>query len=279
MEAYQELITAIALAMGVGWASGINLYATMLTLGFMSMTDNMVLPPDLEVLGNPLVIGAAGLMYAVEFFADKTPGVDTAWDTLHTFVRIPAGVVMAAGAVGDVSQAGVIAAGIVGGTLATTSHVTKAGSRVMINTSPEPFSNWTASFAEDLAVIGGLWAALQHPVLFLIGLFVFLLFLIWLLPRLWRGISSLFSKIAGWFGGGSPTPAQPPWPPTQQQPPHPPQQLPNSHQTPNHHPPMPQTPAPPPPTAQTMPPELTTPTAPKKRGISKRITLPDRDRD
>ena len=138
MEEYSTLIQTVALTMGVAWASGINLYGTLLALGIMSNTGYVDLPADLQIVGDPLVLAAAGLMYAVEFFADKVPGVDTGWDTLHTFVRIPAGALLAAGAIGDVQPAAELAAAIVGGSIAAGSHFTKTGSRVMINTSPEP---------------------------------------------------------------------------------------------------------------------------------------------
>ncbi len=196
-----DIIHTIALTLGAGWAAGINLYAAVLALGLMGATGAMVLPPELEILANPLVIGAAGLMYFVEFFADKTPGVDTGWDAIHTFVRIPAGALLAAGAVGDVNPAVQFAAFLVGGGLAATAHATKAGSRVLINTSPEPFSNWAASFAEDIAVFAGLWAALNHPWVFLGLLAAFLLLVAWLLPRLWRGLKRIGSTVRGWFGG------------------------------------------------------------------------------
>ena len=168
MDAYQQVISTIALTMGAAWASGINLYATLAVLGILGATGNVTLPEQLLVLQSPLVIGCAALMYLIEFFADKTPGVDTGWDTIHTFIRIPAGVILAAGIVGDVSPALVVAAGILGGAVSATSHLVKAGSRVMINTSPEPFSNWAASIFEDFIVIGGLFTALHYPVLFLI---------------------------------------------------------------------------------------------------------------
>jgi hypothetical protein len=201
-----DITQTIALTMGVAWASGINLYATILVLGYMGMTGNIDLPPDLEILADPTVMVAAGLMYAIEFFADKVPGVDTGWDTLHTFIRIPAGAVLAAGAVGEVGTGAQLAAGLVGGTLATGSHATKAGSRVLINTSPEPVSNWFASVGEDVAVILGLWTALNNPVLFLVLLGVFILLMIWLLPRIWRGIRKLFAWLRQRLGSGSPPP-------------------------------------------------------------------------
>ena len=202
MEHLDQIIATLALTMGVGWASGINLYATLLTLGVLSNMGHIDLPPELEVVGDPLVLMAAGLMYAVEFFADKVPGVDTGWDTLHTFVRIPAGAALAAAAVGDVNAAVEVAAALVGGGLAAGSHALKAGSRVMINTSPEPFSNWGASIGEDVAVIGGVWAALHHPYWFLGLLVLFIVLLIWLLPKIWRGIRKVFGFIVRLFGGG-----------------------------------------------------------------------------
>ena len=194
-----ELSTLVALTLGVGWASGINLYAAVLALGMAGATGYADLPAGLEIVENPLVIGAAGLMYAVEFFADKVPGVDTGWDTLHTFIRLPAGALLAAGMFDDQSMGLELAAAIVGGGLAATSHATKAGSRVLINTSPEPFSNWTASIAEDISVFGGVWLMLNQPWTFVGLLIVFLLLLVWLLPKLWRGIKVLFAKIRGIF--------------------------------------------------------------------------------
>jgi hypothetical protein len=179
--------------MGVAWASGINLYAAILVLGLLGATGNMVLPPDLQILANSVVIAAAGLMFIVEFVADKIPGVDTGWDTLHTFIRIPAGALLAAGAVGDVNPAVVVAAAIVGGGLAAGTHATKSGSRVIINTSPEPVSNWVASLVEDVAVIAGLWTALHHPWVFIVLLIAFIILMIWLLPRLWRGVRKVFA--------------------------------------------------------------------------------------
>ncbi len=198
MAEYQSLIQVIALTMGVAWASGINLYATVATLGIAGTAGYIDLPPTLEMVQDPLVIMAAVFMYCVEFFADKTPGVDTGWDTLHTFIRIPAGAILAAGAVGDVAPAVSIAAGLVGGGVSAATHTLKAGSRVMINTSPEPFSNWGASLAEDVAVFAGLWAALQQPLVFIVLFVAFLLALVWLLPKLFRGLRSLSSKVSGW---------------------------------------------------------------------------------
>ncbi len=201
MQTYHQLISTIALVMGTAWASGINLYATIATLGILGATGNIVLPQNLHILQDPLIIGAACLMYFVEFFADKTPGLDTGWDAIHSFIRIPAGVMLAAGSVGHVNPAVAIAAGILGGGISATSHALKAGSRVLINTSPEPFSNWAASICEDLTVIAGLFLCLHHPLIF-IGLFIlFILFAIWLLPKIWRGIKTVLARILGFFRG------------------------------------------------------------------------------
>jgi hypothetical protein len=139
-------------------------------------------------------------MYCIEFMADKIPGVDSAWDTLHTFVRIPAGALLAAGAAGHVDPAVSVAAGLLGGGIAAATHAAKAGTRVLINTSPEPFTNWAASVAEDVAVFAGLWAAVQHPVLFLCALVAFLIALCWLLPKLARGIARIVSQLGAWLG-------------------------------------------------------------------------------
>lgn len=200
MDQLNQISSTIALSMGAAWASGINLYAAIFMLGAMGASGNMTLPPGLEVLADPLVITAAGVMYVVEFIADKIPGIDTGWDSIHTFIRIPAGALLAAGAVGDVSQPMAIAAGLLGGGLAAGSHATKAGSRVLINASPEPFSNWFASVGEDVVVVAGLWTALQHPTLFLLLLIVFILFMVWFLPKIWRGIKKVLRSISSFFG-------------------------------------------------------------------------------
>ncbi len=198
-----DAVSKIALMMGIGWASGINLYAAVFMLGFMGANGYITLPPDLLFLTDPMVILVAAVMYCIEFFADKTPGVDTGWDTLHSFIRIPAGAILAMRAMGDVSPAAELAAFMIGGSLATVSHMTKAGSRVLINTSPEPFSNWAASVIEDLAVLIGLWAALNHPSVFLVALGLFLALAIWLLPKLWRGIRRIAAHVAALWRGSS----------------------------------------------------------------------------
>jgi hypothetical protein len=198
-----EAIDTLALTLGAGWAAGINLYAAVFMLGYLGATGHMVLPPGLEVLSDPLVMGIAGFMYFIEFFVDKTPGVDTGWDAIHTFIRIPAGAILAAGAASgfEVNAAAELAAALAGGTLAAGSHLTKAGSRVLINTSPEPVSNWTASILEDVAVIGGLWTALNYPVVFIVLLVLFVILVIWLLPRIWRAMKWVFGKLKAFFSG------------------------------------------------------------------------------
>ena len=200
MEQLNHIAAIIALTMGVAWASGINLYAAILVLGILGATGSMTLPPDLQILAHPLVLAAAGFMYLVEFVTDKIPGVDTGWDTLHTFIRIPAGALLAAGAVGEINPVVALVAAIIGGGLAAGTHATKAGSRVMINTSPEPLSNWIVSLVEDVAVIAGLWTALHYPWLFIAFLIAFIALVIWLLPKIWRGIKKVFGSLARFFG-------------------------------------------------------------------------------
>ena len=139
-------------------------------------------------------------MYLVEFVADKVPGVDTTWDTIHTFIRIPAGAVLALGAVGELDPAIQVAALILGGSVAATSHAFKAGSRVLINTSPEPFTNWGASLIEDGLVIGGVTLAVLQPTAFLILFVIFIALAIWLMPKIWRGIKMLWNRLRNLFG-------------------------------------------------------------------------------
>lgn len=205
MEEFSQITSTLALTMGVAWASGINLYATLLTLGILANTGNIVLPQDLQIVAHPAVMMAAGFMYCVEFFADKFPGVDTGWDTIHTFIRIPAGAILAAGAVGQLDPAVGLAAAILGGSLAAGTHATKAGTRVLINTSPEPFSNWFASISEDVVVVTGVWASIAHPAVFLVALVLFIILMILLLPKIWLGIKKVFGFIARLFTPATPS--------------------------------------------------------------------------
>lgn len=192
-----EISAAITLALGVAWASGLNLYAAAATLGVLGATGAMTLPPSLEILAHPAMIAVAGFLYCVEFVTDKLPGIDSTWDAIHTFIRIPAGAVLAAAAMGNVSFSAQVLAFLLGGGIAATSHALKAGSRILINTSPEPVSNWSASLVEDGLVIGGLTLAAFKPVLFLALLGAFALFAFWLLPKVWRGIRRFWLRITG----------------------------------------------------------------------------------
>ena len=194
----------VALAAALGWASGIRLYAVLFIVGGLGYLHWIELPGGLAVLAHPWVLAASGFMFCVEFFADKVPGVDTVWDTVHTFIRIPAGAALAASVFGDSSAAAALAAAIVGGSLAAGSHFAKAGSRAVINTSPEPFSNWAASFGEDIAVGTVLWLAFAYPIAALIVLAALVAFTIWLIPKLWRFIRALLRKVTG--DGGGPVP-------------------------------------------------------------------------
>jgi hypothetical protein len=187
----------IALAAGLAWASGIRLYAVLLIAGALAHFGYLELPPALEVLKHPLVIGAAGVMALGEFVADKVPAFDSVWDAIHTFIRIPAGAFLAAAALGQTDPVWVAVAAILGGVIASGTHATKAGARALINTSPEPFSNWTASLGEDVLVPVGILAAIKWPVLFLGALVVFLIAAAWLLPKLLRAAARVFRRLAG----------------------------------------------------------------------------------
>jgi hypothetical protein len=194
-------VEALSLAMGTAWTSGINLYATVAALGIASRMEMIHLPPELQVLAHPMVIAVACVMYAIEFFADKVPYVDSGWDALHTFIRVPAGAVLAARSLGDMNPALELAALLAGGTVALAAHGTKATARLAINASPEPFSNWFASVSEDLAVLGGIWMIFNHPVIMLILVLGFLALLVWLIPKLYRlakqGFQAMRSRLRG----------------------------------------------------------------------------------
>jgi hypothetical protein len=199
VEHLEPIIKTIALTMGVAWASGINLYAAILVLGILGSSGNITLPHQLMILTDPLIVTAAGVMYAVEFFADKIPGVDNGWDAIHTFIRIPLGALLAAAAVGEINPSVAIAAALVGGGMAASTHAAKSGARVLINTSPEPITNWITSLGEDGAVVVGLWTALHYPLLFVGFLFAFILLLVWLLPRIWKGVMKVLSMLVTLF--------------------------------------------------------------------------------
>ncbi|CAG2132034.1 hypothetical protein D3C87_1196670 [compost metagenome] len=191
------MLETAALAAGMSWASGLRLYLAVLAAGVLARLGWLDLPTGLQVLSSWWVIGVAGVLALAEFIADKVPGFDTAWDGIQTFIRIPAGAILAAAAFGELDPQWMVAAGLVGGTLAGAAHATKAGTRALINVSPEPFSNWAASFTEDVGTMGGLLLAFFLPVVFLILLGVFLILAIWLIPKLWRGVRRLHASLRG----------------------------------------------------------------------------------
>lgn len=195
-----DWLHSIALGAGLAWASGIRLYAVLLLAGGMARLGYLDLPPALEVLAHPYVLGAAGVMALGEFLADKIPAFDSVWDAVHTFIRVPAGAVLAAAALGQADPVWVMVAAILGGAIASGAHLTKAGARAVINTSPEPISNWAASFGEDLLVPAGFFAAIWAPILFLVLLAAFLIAAAWLAPKLYR----LLKRTIGRLRAGAP---------------------------------------------------------------------------
>ena len=194
-------LEALSLALGAAWTSGINLYATVGVLGIAGRMELIQLPASLDVLMHPGVIAVACLMYLIEFFADKVPYVDSGWDALHTFIRIPAGAVLAAASLGELSPALEFMAILAGGAVAASAHSVKAATRLAINTSPEPFTNWGASVAEDLTVLGVLWLIFNHPLVLIVLLLVFLAVVVWVMPKLLRlarrGFQALRDRLSG----------------------------------------------------------------------------------
>jgi len=186
----------LSLAAGLSWGSGLRLYLTVLIAGVLQRLGVIHLPDTLAVLESPWVIGVAAALTILEFFADKVPAVDSLWDALHTFIRIPAGALLAAGALGHADPRLMTVAALAGGTLAGTAHLAKAGTRALINLSPEPVSNVVASSAEDGITFVGVLLALFVPVLFLLLLACFLFVAAWALPRLWRGVQGGFRGMA-----------------------------------------------------------------------------------
>lgn len=191
----------VALVAGIAWASGINLYATILFIGLLGYSGTVQLPPMMAPLSDPVVILAAGFMYCTEFIIDKIPGLDSIWDGIHTFIRIPAGALLALSAVTGMDPAVEFSALMLGGTLAASSHGSKTGTRLLLNTSPEPVSNWASSISEDILVIIGLWMAIYYPWIFLAGLIIFLALLIMLLPRLIKLFRKTFLKLRNTISG------------------------------------------------------------------------------
>ena len=187
----------IAIASVLGFASGIRLYLVLFVVGLAGYLQWVPLPPGLQLLAHPWVLGASGLMMAAEFFADKIPAVDSLWDTLHTLIRIPAGAALAAAVFGGDSATWTTVAALLGGSLAATSHFTKAGSRALINTSPEPFSNIAASSAEDVLAGGLLLLVLAYPWVAAAVVLLLVLLAVWLLPKLFRFVVRLLRRLTG----------------------------------------------------------------------------------
>jgi hypothetical protein len=201
-----DVAQLIALAAVLGFASGIRLYAVLLVVGLVGFAGWVQLPSGLAILQHPWVIGAAAAMFLVEFVADKVPGIDTVWDGIQTFIRIPAGAALAAGVFGGMdSAAWTTVAALLGGSLAATSHFTKAGTRAAANTSPEPFSNLGLSVAEDITTAGLLWLVLTHPLVALALVLALVLVAAWLLPKLIRFAARMLRRIFG----GAPSDAGP----------------------------------------------------------------------
>jgi hypothetical protein len=189
-----DTIGVLGLALGSAFTAGINLYATVAVLGLAAQAGAIQLPPELQLLAHPAVIAVALLLYVVEFFADKTPYLDSAWDAVHTFIRVPAGAILAARSLGPVSPPLELVAILAGGSVALAAHATKASTRLAINASPEPVSNWIASLAEDVTALIGIWMIFNHPFVMLSFVLVFVVTVAWMAPRIWRGLRNLFQR-------------------------------------------------------------------------------------
>ncbi len=198
-----DWFSTISLALGSAWTSGINLYATVAVLGVLQKFNFAKLPGGLDVLDNWWIIGVAAGLYLIEFFADKIPYVDSIWDVVHTFIRVPAGAIVAYAAVNQTDAAVMTIATLLGGGLAFSSHGTKAALRMGANLSPEPISNWFLSAVEDVIAFLGTLLAVFAPVLIAIVLVVFLIFFVWLFPKFVRAVRKLFNGIRALFSGES----------------------------------------------------------------------------
>src|SRR6185436_1603070 len=194
-----DFISTLAVSLGASWVSGINLYAAVATLGLLGRFAHLKLPGELDVVTNWWVIGVALCLFVVEFIADKVPVVDSVWDVIHTFIRIPAGAVLAATAFGDFDRSVQAVALLVGGSLALSSHGTKASLRALVNTSPEPVSNVVVSLAEDVLVIVSILLALFLPVLVFLVIGVGVAISLWILPRVLRFFRSVYRKVRRLF--------------------------------------------------------------------------------
>ena len=196
-----DMPSLLALAAALGWASGFRLYAVVFIVGVMGAGGWLALPAGLQVLASPLVLAVSGSLMLVEFFADKVPWIDSAWDALHTVIRVPGGALLAAGVFGaDNATMGVIA-GLLGGSLAATSMATKMTARAAVNTSPEPFSNGLVSLFEDGLVVAVVWLATQHPVAFGVALVVMVVLSVALLVVLFKFLRAVLRRVSSFFGG------------------------------------------------------------------------------
>lgn len=194
-----NLISTLAIAMGAGWVSGINLYAAVATLGLLGRFTHLKLPGELDVLTNWWIIGLAIALYVVEFVADKVPYVDNVWDAIHTFIRVPAGAVLAATAFGDFDRGVQVAAFLLGGGLALSAHGTKAGARAAINLSPEPASNIVVSLIEDVIAVGSVLLSIFAPVLLIILIAVFLIISFLMLRRIVSAMKAMMVRLRNVF--------------------------------------------------------------------------------
>jgi hypothetical protein len=198
MQWLQTHLPELAMSAAMAWGAGLRLYLVVFVVGMLGKFGYVPLPEALKILSNPIVLSAAGFMSFIEFFADKIPWLDSAWDALHTFLRIPAGAALAAGMLGDSGDGVAMAAAIIGGTLTAGTHFGKAGTRAAVNTSPEPFSNIGVSLVEDTAVAGGLALALGNPIVFLIALLLFVVLLVFLIRFLLKGLQAIIKNISNW---------------------------------------------------------------------------------
>ena len=196
MQWLQNHLPELAMSAAMAWGAGLRLYLVVFVVGLLGKLGYVPLPDALKLLMNPLVLGAAGFMAFIEFFADKIPWLDSAWDAVHTFLRIPAGAALAAGMLGDSGEGVAMAAAIIGGTLTAGTHFGKAGTRAAANTSPEPFSNIGLSLAEDTMVAGGLALAVANPIIFLLLLLVFVVALVALIRFILKGLSAVINKLS-----------------------------------------------------------------------------------
>ena len=192
----QNHLPELAMSAAMAWGAGLRLYLVVFVVGLLGKFGYVPLPDTLKLLTNPLVLGAAGFMAFVEFFADKIPWLDSAWDAVHTFLRIPAGAALAAGMLGDSGEGVAMAAAIIGGTLTAGTHFGKAGTRAVANTSPEPFTNVALSLAEDTMVAGGLALATANPIIFLVLLAIFVVALVVLIRFILKGLTTVISRLS-----------------------------------------------------------------------------------